>query len=223
MQNSPPWLLITKDAVLAKAIPEQIAHYYGISLSPSADFGFAFNSPSSELAIIDLASDAEEQLTALRVKHPLMALALIAAEPNQAGSPVIPLAELLPRPLSMRGLCKAIDRLLIKRDAALSQQDFLLASDLLYRPAGKLLACKGRTIELTDKESALLHCLYHNRQDWLARETLLQAVWGYGGGMDTHTLETHLYRLRGKLKEIGGDAEFILSRQGQYRLNPNMQ
>jgi DNA-binding response OmpR family regulator len=75
-------------------------------------------------------------------------------------------------------------------------------------------------IELTDKEAAILLCLYHHRQHPLPRQQLLEEVWGYSDSIATHTLETHLYRLRNKLREAFGDTEIIITQQGNYRLHP---
>lgn len=77
---------------------------------------------------------------------------------------------------------------------------------------------------LTEKESALLHCLCQSDQA-VPRETLLATVWGYESGVDTHTLETHIYRLRRKLACLddeagGGEQDPFVAEGGGYRLNP---
>ena len=73
-----------------------------------------------------------------------------------------------------------------------------------FRPASKLLInAKGGKIRLTEKETAILRYLYRASQKPVSREILLQEVWGYNSGVTTHTLETHIYRLRQKIE---GDA-----------------
>ncbi len=64
----------------------------------------------------------------------------------------------------------------------------------------------GRAIALTEKESALLAGLLG--ETGYTREKLLEKVWGYGEGVDTHTLETHLYRLRSKLKDVVAEEDW---------------
>lgn len=77
-------------------------------------------------------------------------------------------------------------------------------------------------VKLTDMESALLEHLLENGEP-VSREALLGAVWGYGDNLDTHTLETHIYRLRRKLSCPQGpfaDKDVLLVDSGCYRLNP---
>ena len=71
-----------------------------------------------------------------------------------------------------------------------------------FRPSSKLLLNpKGNKVRLTEKETAILRYLYRAGQRPVSRETLLQEVWGYNSGVTTHTLETHIYRLRQKIEK----------------------
>ena len=91
-----------------------------------------------------------------------------------------------------------------------------------FQPGAKLLVDSGqkRKIRLTDKEAAILKYLYRAGQRVIGRETLLHEVWGYNPGVNTHTLETHVYRLRQKIERDPGRAEILITEAGGYRLVP---
>ncbi|MBM3506693.1 MAG: response regulator transcription factor [Alphaproteobacteria bacterium] len=89
-----------------------------------------------------------------------------------------------------------------------------------FRPAGKLLinAESGEKVRLTDKETAILKYLYRAGASVVNRETLLSEVWGYNSGVTTHTLETHVYRLRKKMERDPSAAVLLVTEPGGYRL-----
>ncbi len=89
-----------------------------------------------------------------------------------------------------------------------------------FRPASKLLMDpeKNRRIRLTEKETAILKYLFRAGAKAIAREVLLNEVWGYNSGVTTHTLETHVYRLRQKIERNPAKAEILVTEQGGYRL-----
>lgn len=90
-----------------------------------------------------------------------------------------------------------------------------------FRPAKRLLQdpAKNRRIRLTDKESAILKFLYRSDARPVGRQILLHEVWGYNPAVTTHTLETHIYRLRQKLEMNPATPALLLTEQGGYRLN----
>lgn len=89
-----------------------------------------------------------------------------------------------------------------------------------FTPAAKMLNDdrSGRRIRLTEKETAILKYLYRQGRV-IDRETLLGEVWGYNAGVSTHTLETHVYRLRQKIEPEPGTATLLVTEAGGYRLN----
>ena len=90
-----------------------------------------------------------------------------------------------------------------------------------FRPAAKLLVDeKGKKIRLTEKETNILKYLYRAGEKAVSREELLAEVWGYNAGVTTHTLETHVYRLRQKIEPDPANARLLLTEQGGYRLAP---
>jgi DNA-binding response OmpR family regulator len=79
---------------------------------------------------------------------------------------------------------------------------------------------KGSKIRLTEKETAILRYLYRAGQKPVSRETLLQEVWGYNSGVTTHTLETHVYRLRQKVEKDAASPAILVTDGGGYKLVP---
>ena len=90
-----------------------------------------------------------------------------------------------------------------------------------FRPGAKLLVTeKGTKVRLTEKETAILRFLYRAGQASVSRDTLLQEVWGYNSGVTTHTLETHIYRLRQKIEKDAANPEILVTEAGGYKLVP---
>ncbi len=91
-----------------------------------------------------------------------------------------------------------------------------------FRPAAKLLhdAETNKKVRLTEKETAILKYLYRAGDKVVAREVLLDEVWGYNAGVTTHTLETHIYRLRQKIEDDPSDTRLLVTEPGGYRLVP---
>jgi DNA-binding response OmpR family regulator len=90
-----------------------------------------------------------------------------------------------------------------------------------FHPADRLLVdAKGRKLRLTDKEANILKYLYRAGDKSVTREELLAEVWGYNAGVTTHTLETHVYRLRQKIESEPGNARLLVTEAGGYRLAP---
>jgi len=89
-----------------------------------------------------------------------------------------------------------------------------------FRPSAKvLLDAKEKKIRLTEKETNILKFLYRSGET-VPRETLLHEVWGYNPAVTTHTLETHIYRLRQKIEANPGQARILVTESGGYRLMP---
>ena len=90
-----------------------------------------------------------------------------------------------------------------------------------FKPAGKLLVDdKGAKIRLTEKETSILKYLFRAGEKVVTRDVLLHEVWGYNAGVTTHTLETHIYRLRQKIEKHPANAELLITETGGYKLVP---
>jgi len=91
-----------------------------------------------------------------------------------------------------------------------------------FRPSAKLLQepPRNRRIRLTEKEAAILKFLYRAGTKPVPRQILLNEVWGYNAAVTTHTLETHIYRLRQKIEPDPSNARLLITEGGGYRLDP---
>ena len=90
-----------------------------------------------------------------------------------------------------------------------------------FKPGQKLLTTEeGGKIRLTEKEAAIIRYLYRADQKVVTRDVLLEEVWGYNSGVTTHTLETHVYRLRQKIERDPSNAEILVTENGGYKIVP---
>jgi len=88
-----------------------------------------------------------------------------------------------------------------------------------FKPAQKLLLTEDqKKVRLTEKETNILKYLYRASDGVVARDVLLHEVWGYNAGVTTHTLETHIYRLRQKIEPDPSNARLLVTESGGYRL-----
>jgi DNA-binding response OmpR family regulator len=116
--------------------------------------------------------------------------------------------------------------LLARIRAALRQHDqsedvIFTIGPYSFQPANKLLeASDGGKVRLTDKETSILKYLYRQGPKTITRDVLLKEVWGYNNRVTTHTLETHIYRLRQKIERDPSNARLLVTEEGGYRLVP---
>ena len=91
-----------------------------------------------------------------------------------------------------------------------------------FQPASKLLVENEteQKIRLTDKETNIIKFLYRSGGKVVGRDVLLDEVWGYNAGVTTHTLETHVYRLRQKIEKDPSNAQILVTEPGGYKLVP---
>jgi DNA-binding response OmpR family regulator len=100
-----------------------------------------------------------------------------------------------------------------------SEAAFFAIGPYTFKPASKLLLDeRGHKIRLTEKETSILKYLYWAGDRVVSRETLLREVWRYNAGITTHTLETHIYRLRQKIEKDPTKAELLVTESAGYKL-----
>ncbi len=152
----------------------------------------------------------------LREEAPGAPVVLLACADDPAqGQPVA--QDYLPKPFRFSALLGRIRSLLRARDH--DDEAVFRIGGYEFRPGLKLLVDEDENrIRLTEKEAAILKYLHDAGDRTIAREELLHEVWGYNSGITTHTLETHIYRLRQKIEVDPSDARFLVTEPGGYRL-----
>ncbi|EEX09411.1 two component transcriptional regulator, winged helix family [Ruegeria lacuscaerulensis ITI-1157] len=100
-----------------------------------------------------------------------------------------------------------------------SEDAVFILGPYTFKPAMKMLITEDdRKIRLTEKETNILKFLYRSTDGVVPRDVLLHEVWGYNAGVTTHTLETHIYRLRQKIEPDPSNARLLVTESGGYRL-----
>ncbi len=122
-------------------------------------------------------------------------------------------AHIVTLPVRLGGLLQKI-RQLSSAAPVVSVGGFIFDPDLSV-----LMAPEADEIALTEKEAAILKCLLRARGAFVSRRDLLTQVWGYVEGVETHTLETHVYRLRQKLEHDPANPQTLITAEQGYRLN----
>jgi DNA-binding response OmpR family regulator len=103
------------------------------------------------------------------------------------------------------------------RSHEMSEEAVYRIGPYTFRPSAKMLTEGAKRIRLTEKETNILKFL-HRTGVTVSRETLLHEVWGYNPAVTTHTLETHIYRLRQKIEKDPAHAQILMTDSGGYRL-----
>lgn len=218
-------LLVDDDALLRQSLCEQLAAE-GFGVSEAADAAGALavlaeHTPDAVLldaALPDMAGD--ELCRELRRRGLSVPIILLTAagEAKAPGSRDCGADEHVAKPFRLGALLTRLRALLRRSEQAKAAS--LRIGPYSFEPAAKLMVGGGdRRVRLTDKEVAILKYLY-DADRVIARETLLHEVWGYHPGATTHTVETHVYRLRRKIEADPANARILVTEAGGYRLVP---
>jgi len=187
------------DAALQRTLGEQLSAK-GHSLCPEA--------AESHLLLLDAEEGIALVCKELRQRglmQPILLLGLAAAAARAIGAD-----DGLAKPFRFGDLLRAVEQNAAREAVAVG--NFRLDAN-----AREMVDPQGRSLRLTEKETAILSYLARAGDQVVGRDELLGEVWGYAGDATTHTVETHIYRLRRKLTENGG-ADLLLTENGGYRL-----
>ena len=152
------------------------------------------------------------------VRSPVILLTAAGAPPADESA----VTECLARPFRFGTLLARLRALLHRFDR--TDEAALTIGPYGFRPAAKLLVdgLSGRRVRLTEKETAILRYLCRAGDKVVGRDELLGEVWGYNAGVDTHTVETHVYRLRQKVEADPANARILITEPGGYRLHTGL-
>lgn len=201
MENALPLLIITQNRLLA----ETITRHVSIPCKQA-------NDPEDAASAVLFLPETLMEVTQREAQAKTLTVPCLMLLPEEASRAKPAACRSLPRPLSLPELQKELHLLL--------QQPRKLHWPELggFDPLGlRLSNLFGQSVTITEKEAALLTYL-SNQPETVSREVLLERVWHYHRDTETHTLETHLYRLRQKLQEIFADKLQIIHDDSGYRL-----
>lgn len=110
-----------------------------------------------------------------------------------------------------------LDRIAVLRNKEGNPQTLRFENCTLDRVFCQFSNGDGREVKLTEKETEILvYLAEHSHDAPVRRDDLLAAVWGYGDNIETHTLETHIYRLRQKIEDNPSAPEFLITNDDGY-------
>ena len=220
-------LIVDYDNELRGGLAEQLALYDEFAISQAANAEQALQmlaqSPP-DLMIMDVAlpdMDGRETVKQARIagyKAPVLLLTGHISDTEFFLGLDAGVNDFVVKPFRFAVLLARIRAHLRQHEA--SEEAALPLGPYIFRPSLKYVVHEqGQKIRLTEKETAILRFLSRAGGQTVSRDVLLREVWGYNASVTTHTLETHVYRLRKKLELDPSQAQLILTEAGGYRLN----
>jgi DNA-binding response OmpR family regulator len=218
-------LIVDDDADLRGALVEQLALYpeFEVESLASAEEALAAVPESSpDLVIMDVGlpdlhgCEAVKELRRGGYRRPIIILTGQDSEADAVQALDSEVNDCIGKPFRFVVLLARI-RALLRQFESSDDAGFQIGA-YTFQPTSKtLIDADGVTLRLTEKEAAILRFLLRADQP-APREELLKHVWGYNPAVTTHTLETHIYRLRQKIEDNPADAQVLVTEAGGYRL-----
>ncbi len=222
-------LLVEDDEALRDSLVEQLKLHEEFDITPTATGADALQQSKEQhfdLLILDVGlpdMDGRELCRLLRrgdVKAPIIMLTGADSEADTILGLDSGANDYITKPFRLGVLLARIRAQLRQHER--SEDAVFNLGPYIFRPAAKMLVSPDtdNKIRLTEKEAAILKYLLRSGASVIGRDELLDEVWGYNSGVTTHTLETHVYRLRQKLEKDPSNAEILVTEPGGYRLIP---
>ena len=220
-------LLVDDDADLRKSLLDQLSPYREFDLHEAGSAGDALarvREVNVDLMLLDVGlpdMDGREAARVLRregFKSPIVMLTAQDSDSDEILGLESGANDYVTKPFRFSVLLARIRAALRQHDQ--SEDVVFTIGPYSFHPAQKVLENGGGKIRLTDKETAILKYLYRQGPKTIGRDVLLKEVWGYNNRVTTHTLETHIYRLRQKIEKDPSHARLLVTEEGGYRLVP---
>ncbi len=219
-------LLIDDDEDLREALSEQLIMTEDFDVFEGGDGAEAINKAKEQiydLVILDVGlpdTDGRELCRVLRkqgVKCPILMLTGHDSDADTILGLDAGANDYVTKPFKFPVLLARIRAQLRQHEQ--SEDAVFTMGPYTFKPAQKLLLTEDeKKIRLTEKETNILKFLYRSTDGVVQRDILLHEVWGYNAGVTTHTLETHIYRLRQKIEPDPSNARLLVTENGGYRL-----
>jgi DNA-binding response OmpR family regulator len=227
MANSKQILIVDDDDALRRSLAEQLELHEGFAILEAADGKRALELVREhhfEVILLDVGlpdADGRDLCRLMRrqgVKTPIIMLTAHDSDADTILGLDSGANDYIPKPFRLGVLLARLRAQL--RQFELSDDATFPIGPYTFRPSAKMLSNpdSSRKIHLTEKETAILKYLYRMGDRPVTREVLLDEVWGYNAGVTTHTLETHIYRLRQKIEPEPANAQILVTEPGGYRL-----
>jgi len=230
MPGARPLLIVDDDAALRSTLAEQLevdGEFLPAEAGSAAEAEAMLTAPDAryDAVLLDIGlpdGDGRDLCARLRkrgLKVPIIMLTGADAEQDVVRGLDAGANDYIAKPFRLNELLARVRAQLRVFDN--SEDAVFIIGPYSFRPSAKLLleAARNKKIRLTEKEAAILKYLYRSGGKPVARQILLNEVWGYNSAVTTHTLETHIYRLRQKIEPDPGNARLLLTEGGGYRLD----
>src|SRR4051812_7495103 len=228
MPNARKILIVDDDTDLRDTLVEQLSlheEFEASAVDTGAKGASAAKANSPDLVLMDVGlpdTDGREVVRSLR-KGGFKAPIIMLTGHDTDSDTILGLGsganDYITKPFRFAVLLARIRAQLRQHEA--SEDAVFTIGPYTFPPSSKLLLSpKGNKVRLTEKQPPILRYLFRAGQKPVSRETLLQEVWGYNSGVTTHTLETHIYRLRQKVEKDAAAPQILVTEAGGYKLVP---
>ena len=228
MASSKKILIVDDDDVLRESLREQFSLHedFAVADAATATLGLkAAKADHADLVLLDVNlpdMDGREACKILRrngYKGPVIMLTAQSSESDTILGLDSGANDYVTKPFRFGVLLARIRAHLRQHEH--SEDAIFKVGPYTFKPSAKILVREdGKKVRLTEKETAIIKFLLRAGDQVISREILLHDVWGYNAGVTTHTLETHIYRLRQKIERDPSHAEILVTEGGGYKLVP---